>query len=37
MLNCKPVATLVGVIEKLQLNDGAQKVDGTLYRSSLAP
>ncbi|KAF7148774.1 hypothetical protein RHSIM_Rhsim03G0182100 [Rhododendron simsii] len=32
MNNCKPVSTPLSLNEKLQLNDGAEKVDATAYR-----
>ena len=32
MSNCKPVSTPLSLNDKLQLNDGAEKVDATAYR-----
>ncbi|CAL1407137.1 unnamed protein product [Linum trigynum] len=33
MATCKPISTPMALNEKLQRNDGAEKVDGKLYRS----
>ena len=33
MSNCKPLATLIAFNEKLQQNDGVEKIDPRIYRS----